>query len=132
VDAAYDNQKFGGWIRSQRERLGLSEEEFAEQLGLSVATVVMWEVGNTPWAVLPKEIKRKIEVVCGKFPSVEDAGIQYIFEARPADGMVYQNTILNEIEEHGIEFVCNRCRTPIPLKAGGTCPDCGKRADGAQ
>lgn len=132
MDAAYDNQRFGGWIRSQRRRLGLFEDDFATRLGVSVDVVLRWEGGSTCWATLPREWKGKIEAVCGKFQAVEDAGMkQKVFE-RPAEGILYQDTILNEIEEHAIEFDCNRCRTPIPLKNAGMCPGCGKRADVAQ
>lgn len=132
MDAAYDNQKYGDWIITRRRELELTEEEFAVRLEVHVTAVLMWELGKSCWATLPREIKTKIEALCGKFPSVENAGIQQTIQFRQPDGTLYQDTILTEIQEHATESVCSRCHTTIPLKAAGKCPECGKIADGSQ
>ena len=50
----FDNghRRFPEWLRNKREDLKLTEEEFAERLDVVIATVLMWEVGNTSWAVI--------------------------------------------------------------------------------
>lgn len=126
-DPAYNREFFKTWIRDKRENLSLSEEEFAQRVGESVATVLMWEVGNTCWAGLPKEIKNKIETILGKFPV---NGIPVGQEYREAIGTAYLPEIKIQMEQEFPETWCSRCGVAVRIKDDGRCPECKRPVDG--
>ena len=67
TDLAYDRNFFAKWIKANRETLEFTEQQFAQELHLSVATTVMWELGNHCWALLPKDVKEDLANLCGEF-----------------------------------------------------------------
>lgn len=128
TDRAYNIEFFRTWIRDKRMNLGLDEEEFAERVGESVATVVMWEVGNTRWAVLPKDVKNKIEATFGKFPVNE---IPIVQAYREAIGTAYLPEIKKQIEQEFPETWCSKCGAAVRIKDDGWCSKCGRPVDGS-
>src|SRR5262245_57140620 len=52
---------FGSTLRAWRERLGLTQAEAAELLGVHAVTLARWEVGmRTPYAIVAKAIEDRI------------------------------------------------------------------------
>ena len=56
-------------IKELRERMLLSQEEFAKKLGVSFATVNRWENGHHEPTY---KARRKIKLLCKKFHVSED------------------------------------------------------------
>lgn len=51
-------------IREIRQRLGLSQQTFAERIGVGIATVSRWEQGHTaPRPIAKRAIRRLIEEI---------------------------------------------------------------------
>jgi transcriptional regulator with XRE-family HTH domain len=125
-----EGQKFGTWLKSQRHRLGHNEVKFARRLGLSPGTVILWEAGGTPWAVIPQEYKRMIEDICGPFPSREKTGLLPIQETRQPAGTGYSTEITRGMEKGYPDAWC-KCGTPI-LPGNDRCPECNKPFDWSQ
>ena len=114
TEHTFDRKFFATWLRDQREDLGLSEDEFGEQVGVSVAVVIMWEVGNTLWAQLPKEYQARIEVLCGKFPS-QAATVEF----RAAPETTYRDEIEQQIEQQIEQFELEDRRQEASTFDGG-------------
>lgn len=56
-------ESFPGLVRDVRRQLGLSQEELAQALGVSFATVNRWENGKTTPSKLAR---RQVESFCGR------------------------------------------------------------------
>lgn len=126
-DPAYDANYSGRWLRQGREQLGLGEVEMAGLIGVDVATYVVWEVGKTRWAGLPKEIKNQIAAILGKFPVNEiPVGQEY----REAVGTAYLAEIKIQMEQEFPETWCSRCGVAVRIKDDGRCPECKRPVDG--
>jgi transcriptional regulator with XRE-family HTH domain len=96
------SNRFGEWLRAQREKLALSEEEMAERLDVAIGTYLMWEVGKTSWASISADYKRKIEELLGPYPANEFAEPKYQEPYRPFSPTDIRETpteFLEEIEE---------------------------------
>lgn len=138
---------FGEWLRSQRDRCGLSEQQTADLLEVSIATYVMWEVGNTPWAMIPQEYKEKIESVCSKFSITPDVESTSVEGYRQGSSTAYLEEIETSLEESdsepaaeqviggseidAVEFIC-RCTAPVYLADDYCCKKCGRVGDSSQ
>ena len=128
----------------------------ADLLEVSIGTYLMWEVGNTPWAVIPQEYKGRIADICRKFSPISDEKTTPIEGYRKGDTTAYLEEIRNfversysepdtqQIEESNedstraadrnrdaIEFYC-RCTAPVYLADKGRCQVCGRVGDGSQ
>lgn len=57
-------------IKSMRKRLGLSQEELAQRLGVSFTSVNRWENGQTKPSKLAK---RQIDLLCKESEKLQDA-----------------------------------------------------------
>ena len=151
TDRAYDNNFFSAWIRTRREALKFNEEEFAAALDLSVGVTIMWELGGTCWAQLPRDLKVRLEILCGEFVVLEDRQ-----DFRQATSTLYAEEIQKEVDKLGkkredpsgsptfplkmplvddsdyIEFYCSHCGTPVRFKDRERCPECKNLSDSAQ
>ena len=47
LPASVKNEEMGPWISTKRKQLGLTQKELAGQVGVSTATVSLWETGQT-------------------------------------------------------------------------------------
>lgn len=56
-------------IKAIRQRLGLSQEELAQKLGVSFTSVNRWENGQTKPSKLAR---RQIDILCKKYEKLKD------------------------------------------------------------
>ena len=64
------NDEISMRIKSMRKRLGLSQEELAQRLGVSFTSVNRWENGQTKPSKLAK---RQIDRLCKESETLQDA-----------------------------------------------------------
>ena len=43
----FDSKKFAASVRAERARVGLTQQQFADRLNVTVATISNWESGNS-------------------------------------------------------------------------------------
>lgn len=121
ADRAYDKEFFKQWVCSNRRRLQLDEEELARRVNISVANVLMWEVGNSRWMDLTKGYREALEKIFGGFPLVEKSA-QYEF--REASGTTFIDNVTPQIEETYRESDCPKCNGPVLIRDNGRCNEC--------
>jgi len=130
VDRAYDKKFFAEWLKDARRDQRLDEGQFAEKLGVSVGSCLVWEVGNTPWASIPAEYKRKIQKICGRFPQEGTSFVLSRQEYRQFGGTNPQPNLASQIAQGFIDSHCSKCGTAILVKHEGRCPECRQAVDG--
>jgi hypothetical protein len=131
-----NNFKFGQWLKDRRRDLRHDEKAMADLLGVAVGTLVVWEVGKTPWSKISAEYKRRIEKVCGKYP--QDIDVQGLlpqeFRQEPGHISSPELALLNDPSYIGSfrESDCVMCRRPILIRDEGECTYCNRRIGGGQ
>jgi len=75
-------------IRDLRSRLGLTQEEFAHALGITVSTVNRWEKGHS----VPSKLAR---ASLARFAGRRGVAVENLLEDPPTDGLPSRSSSVN-------------------------------------